>query len=197
MRFLLALATVLLSHVAFAQSEPVPSAPASSDKHFNARISALGPLIGLYSLSLDMAVDSQWTIGPNINYWSFKLSSSNSTYSDFTVKSFGVGGRAHWFANGVFNSGIYIRPFVSWNKATARLTDSSGSAVEGSASGMTAGGLLGYGWFWDSFNIMLGVGYSAGLGSTEVKVKYSNGTEEKVSSKTSGLDAEFTIGYTF
>lgn len=56
--------------------------------------------------------------------------------------------------------------------------------------------LVGYGWFWDSFNMMLGGGAAVPFGESKVEVTDPNGvkTEKDVRS---GLAIEFSLGWTF
>lgn len=163
----------------------------------NFRFSPLGLIIGSVNGGLDIAVAPEWTVGPAASYWRFNLSSSDSFSEDYKITAWSVGARANWFKNGNFTDGLYVGPSLSYANVELETLDTAGAKVTGEASGLFLTGLVGYGWFWDSFNIMLGGGFSAGLGSTEVKVTDSSGSETKVSSTISGVALEFSLGWTF
>lgn len=101
-------------------------------------------------------------------------------------------------ANGVYTDGLYVSPQFAFSNAKVSATDSLGNSAEGEASSLIVSGLVGYGWFWDSFNIHLGGGLGLPVGASKVKVKNSDGTEESVDfSRTGRLALEFNLGWTF
>jgi hypothetical protein len=94
--------------------------------------------------------------------------------------------------------GLYVSPQFAFSNAKVSATDSLGNSAEGEASSLIVSGLVGYGWFWDSFNIHLGGGLALPVGTSKVKVKNSDGTEESVDfSRTGRLALEFNLGWTF
>jgi hypothetical protein len=171
------------------------STPANAaGESYNLRLSPLALLIGGISLNFDVAVGPNWTVGPEISYLNFSVSSTTGTSTDnFSIKASGFGGRANWFMNGVFTDGLYVGPAVAFS--SAEVTQGTSSA---SASLLVASALVGYGWFWDSFNMMLGAGIGLPLGDATVKVA-SGGTQEEVNvrGRLGALAAEWTIGWTF
>ncbi len=181
---------IIFSFVAFVLlSSPVAYA-ANSDS-MNLRFGPIGLIIGALSLNMDIAIAPNWTIGPEINYWNIKFTSTTADGSDFEIKALSYGGRANWFSNGNYTDGFYIGPFLRQAETKMTLGESSASV-----STLVAGSLFGYGWFWDSFNMMLGGGFAAGLGDAKVKLTDSLGatTEREV---VTGLSAEYTLGWTF
>jgi hypothetical protein len=128
----------------------------------------------------------------------WNLRSSGSFTGDYDIKAFAIGGRANWYANGVYTDGLYVSPQFAFSNAKVSATDSLGNSAEGEASSLIVSGLVGYGWFWDSFNIHLGGGLALPVGTSKVKVKNSDGTEESVDfSRTGRLALEFNLGWTF
>lgn len=182
---------------------PAAPAPAPSDEGgsatstMNAHFGPVSLLVGSIMGGLDFQVNENWTVGPQVNYWKFNLSSTSSSFtSDFEIRQFSVGARGAWFKNGVFTDGLYVSPQLDYKSIKLTTRDSSGE-VSGSLNGVFATALIGYGWFWDSFNIMLGIGGTFGLGDQGVEVKASNGNTTRVSTSVSGLDGEFQFGWTF
>lgn len=173
------------------------SAFADSGDQMNFRFSPIGLIVGAVNVSLDFAVAPEWTIGPTGSYWHRSLSSDSAYFSeDYKVTSYGVGARANWFMNGVYTDGLYVGPSIIYASTNLTTNDGTGE-VTGSASGLFAQGLVGYGWFWDSFNILLGGGATVGLGDTKITVVESNGRRSEVSTAISGLALEFSLGWTF
>lgn len=75
-------------------------------------------------------------------------------------------------------------------------TNASGTS-SGQASGFFLSCLAGYGWFWSSFNQMLGAGLAMGLGDTTISVTNSSGQKESVSVWGAGFTVEYSLGWTF
>lgn len=184
---------MLLGSVAFAEEVST----AGNADNFNIRFGPISLLVGVVNAGLDFVVHENFTVGPEFAYLHRSLSSSGSFSSDYDVKAYAVGARAIWYANGVFTDGLYITPKLHYASAKLSTTDSVGT-VEGEASTMMASGLIGYGWFWESFNIHLGGGFAIPFGEYKVKIKDSTGTEESVNvSSTGNLALEFDLGWTF
>ncbi len=186
-------------------AEVAPVAPvaskvvyASDSAEYNFRFSPLGLIVGSININLDIVVAPDWTVGPVINYWRYSSSSDRTVFSkDFETTAYGFGARANWFKNGNFTDGLYVGPGLSYANVKVTTTDSTGDSVTGSASVMLASCLVGYGWYWDSFNMMLGGGASLGLGDTKVKVETSSGSSTEVSSTMAGVALEYSLGWTF
>src|SRR5262249_20509216 len=139
---------------------PLANANAASGDAMNFRFSPIGLIIGAINVGMDFQVNENWTVGPELTYWRFAVSSTkNATFNeDFEITAFGGGTRANWFRNGVFTDGLYVGPHLDYASVKVTGRDVYGADVEASWSGVIAGCLVGYGWYWDSFNIMLGGG---------------------------------------
>jgi opacity protein-like surface antigen len=175
-----------------------PIAHAENADNFNAHFGPVALLLGVVDAGLDIAVHDNWTVGPEIEYMHWNLHSTGSFTSDYDITAFAIGGRANWYANGVYTDGLYVSPQFAFANAKVSTTDSSGISTEGTASSLIVRGVVGYGWFWDSFNIHLGGGLALPVGRSKVKMKASNGTEESVDfSRTGRLALEFNLGWTF
>jgi hypothetical protein len=165
----------------------------------NLRFSPIGLLASAILVNYDVAVNSNWTLGPEVIYMNFNIDSSGTYSSEINIKALGLGARGNWFKNGVYTAGLYVGPSLRYLsvKGEENFSDGSGQSTA-SASGLLASGLVGYGWFWDSFNIMLGGGLSLPLGDLKVETTDSNGvkTEEDISNG-GGLALEFSLGWTF
>ncbi len=195
-----ALTVLVLSVFAATGRAEAQVSTGSSPKSMNLRVSPILLLIGMIELNLDVAMNDQWTVGPELNFWRFTVNSSNSSFDDeFSLSAFALGVRANWYQNGVFSEGLYVGPYAKYVNVKVETEDSAGNDISGQASGLGLGCLVGYGWFWDSFNIKLGGGLALPLGTSNVEVKDSSGTttEEVKTSRTGSLAAEFTLGWTF
>ena len=167
----------------------------AADKDMNFRFNPVGLLIGAVNVNFDIAVAEQWTLGPELVYWNFD-SDSVGLSSGFDVTAFGLGARANWYKNGVHETGLYVGPSVNFVKVTADYSE-PGYSSTGEASGIYAGAVVGYAWFWSSFNILLGGGFVASLGDTEAEATDSNGNKVTQSSRDGGFALEFSLGWTF
>ena len=183
--------TLLLSSTAaFAQS-----AMNTSGSKYNFRFSPIGLLVGLASVSLDVAITPEWTVGPELSYAKFKLNASGTNQTSFDVSLASAGVRANWFKNGVYTDGLYVGPFVRYAKTSI---DASGSTtITGESAGVAVGSLVGYGWFWNSFNMMLGGGAALATGVSNMVITDSNGNRTEVPNRGAGFAAEYSLGWTF
>ncbi len=182
----------ILVIVAAALSLQSASAFAASGDTMNFRFSPLGLVFGLLSVSMDFKVSEDWTVGPRGSYWRLKY---DGILSEVEVTAYGFGGRANWFKNGVFTDGLYLGPSIEYASAKATVTDSAGGS-SATASLLFAQAIVGYGWFWDSFNIMLGGGLSLPLGDADLETT-ENGVKTKRSVSSGNFAAEFSLGWTF
>lgn len=165
---------------------------------WNFRFSPIGFLVGSVGVDLSKAITPEWTIGPELQVMKLSLPvSDGSVYtSDYEISSSRIGVRANWYKNGNFTDGLYVGPSLAYFAAKVTTTDSFGT-VTGEASGMLLGCVIGYGWFWDSFNMTLAGGATAGLGDTKITVTDSSGEVTDVSSAGAGLALEYNLGWTF
>jgi hypothetical protein len=183
--------TVLLStSAALAQTET-----SGSGSKYNFRFSPLGLIVGLASISLDIAIHPEWTVGPELSYAKFNVNTSGTNPTSLDVNLASAGLRANWFKNGVYTDGLYVGPFVRYAKTS--INASGATTVTGETSGVAAGSLIGYGWFWDSFNMMLGAGAAVASGESNMVVTDSNGNRTAIPNRGVGLAGEFSLGWNF
>ena len=171
---------------------------ATSDDTVNIRFYPINLLVGLISVDADFRLGDFWTLGPSLGFWNASVSNSSGSFSDFSVKMFRVGARANWHKNGVFTDGLYIGPSIDYSTIDVSSRDSNGATASAKGSILSATALIGYGWFWDSFNMLLGVGGTVGLGPSKIEVKSSSGSTTSYDSiRGGGLALEFAMGFKF
>ncbi len=159
----------------------------------NFRFSPIGLLVGAVNVNLDISMGKSWTLGPQLSYWGFSANTTvGTTTSSTSVSSYGLGLRGNWHANGNFNDGLYFGPSVSYSSAKASASGSSGNY-----NGRIASALVGYGWFWNSFNILLGGVLNIPLGGSKITLTDNAGSTSEVSVQASSLALEFSLGWTF
>jgi Protein of unknown function (DUF3575) len=183
---ILAITIFLISTAGFADNKD------GSDFRFR----PIGLLVGAIGLDYDIALSENWTLGPEIQYWHLRSNEASDFTSKYDIIAWGIGARANWFANGKFTDGLYVGPSLGYANFKVTTTDSNGD-VSGSSSAMLAGCLVGYGWFWDSFNQMLGGGVNIALGSASVNIMDASGNSTSVSTSIAGLAIEYSLGWTF
>jgi len=171
-------------------------AQASENETLNIRFDPLGVVIGALGLNVDVNIGDGWSIGPELEYLRFKLNSSDQYNSKYDVKLTSVGVRFNWFLNGTFNSGFYLGPSLKYVSDALNTSDNNGSA-SGRGSDFVCAGVVGYGWFWPTFNLMLGAGGRLALGDNQITIRDSTGRETKESPSLSGVALEFTTGFKF
>jgi uncharacterized protein YxjI len=159
----------------------------------------LNPLIflGAVNGNFDFRISRDWTVGLQGAYLQAKLGPTGTFNSDFNITAYGIGARANWFFDGAFKDGYYLGPSLEYLAVNIKTSDAFGPA-NGSATGMMASCLVGYGWFWDEgFNIMLGGGYGTVLGASGITIKDSAGNQQTITANLSGLTFEISIGFAF
>jgi hypothetical protein len=169
---------------------------ASTTDRFDFRVNPIGLIGGSIDANLDFRISQDWTVGVQGIYLHVKLDPSSIFTSDYNITAYGFGTRANYFFNGAFKDGWYFGPSLEYLSVGIKTGDAAGPA-SGTASGLMASALVGYGWFWDGFNLMLGGGYAAVLGTSSITIKDSVGNEETITANLSGLTYELSIGWTF
>ncbi len=168
----------------------------SGSNTFDFRINPVGIVAGGIDANLDVRIAEDWTVGVQGIYLHLNLSPSGIYTSDYNMTAYGFGVRANWFSNGALNDGFYFGPSLEYLNLSLKTTDASGSA-SGIASGLMASGLIGYGWFWQHFNILLGGGYGAVLGASGITIQDAAGSKQTITANLSGLTYELSIGWAF
>jgi hypothetical protein len=164
----------------------------TSEKTINVDVGPLGLLVGALSLGVDIKIgETSWTVGPELLYWDTRI-------GDYNFKASGFGVRADWYADRpALTEGWYVGPFARYSSWKVTYTNSNGSTGDGSANGLLLGAIGGYHWFWDNFNIRLGLGYGLNT-ATKTDIHYSDGTRsDSTSANVGGLTGEFDFGLAF
>lgn len=162
---------------------------------YNFRFSPLGLVLGIGNASLDVAINSDWTVGPELSYAKFKLDASGGGGTTYDVNLASAGVRANWFKNGVYTDGLYVGPFLRYAKTSVGSTGAT--VVTGETAGVAVGSLVGYGWFWNSFNMMLGGGAALAMGESNMVITEANGKRTEIPNRGAGFAGEFSLGWTF
>lgn len=160
------------------------------------RVNPIGLIGGSVDANFDFKIARDWTVGPQGIYLHAQLSPTGIFNSNYDVTAFGFGVRANWFTNGAFKDGFYFGPSLEYLSVSVKTADALGPAT-GTASGFMASALIGYGWFWNGFNTMLGVGYGSVLGPSSITIKDQAGNGETISANLSGLTYELSVGWAF
>lgn len=158
---------------------------------FNLRVAPLVAIIGIIDLNLDYKINNNLTVGPSLSYMSLTL-------FDVTIKGSGFGVEGNYFFSGVYTDGFYSDFGIS----TLNVEASARSNSTGETAKATGNGLLyfvggGYAWFWQSFNLNLGLNF-AGTSMNKIEVKDSSGTTvESYNGRPTNAGLDFKIGFTF
>lgn len=125
-----------------------------------------------------------------------KYPKSGDLTKDVTVSGANYGVLGTWYQGGVYTDGWYVSPGISTGSVKAESADAAGDLK---ADGTVTLGrvVAGYGWFWDSFNMMLGVGGNAALGDSKVTFKDTTGNQVEETNLYSSWTAEYKIGWSF
>lgn len=180
---------VLLAQVfALAAGE---SKSSSDSRSFNIQTSPIALLIGMVNGELDYKINENIVVGPVFAYW-------NATIFDVKVVATSFGAQAKYYPDGLFTDGYYFGGKVA--SSSFELTaedDITGDELSAEASGAMFGVMGGYHWFWESFNINLGL--LMGSNSVgKVEVKDSNGNvEEEYDSSGVATGLIFNMGFVF
>ena len=180
------------SHFARAEgNEPAQTTHRADDKSWNFEFSPVTLIVGLALVEFGVPVTPNLTVGANGYYWNF-------SFLDTTIRASGLGGVVRYYFNGTYNSGWYAGGGLGYGSASAESKSSvTKETLTASASGPTFTGFGGYGWFWKKFYMRLGAALSYSSGDSDVKVRNTAGTEEKVEVKRASPGLEYNIGWAF
>jgi hypothetical protein len=178
-----------------------PRAQATPDDTMNIRFNPLVLIAGLVMVDFDIKVSDNWTVGPTLLGGGIKFTSTDSGGASDTieVKASGFGVRGNYYFNGVFTDGWYLSPAIQRQSISVDVSDATSSA-SAEVTGTVLTGVGGYHWFWDSFNLNLGAGFSSWSGPAKIHVVDSGGNTQDVDASTSratGLAIDFMIGWSF
>ncbi len=188
---------LVLSAVVFAS----PHAQATPDDTMNLRFSPIGLVVGLVMLDFDFKINDNWTLGPSVLLGGFELTSTDSggASESIKVKAGGFGVKANYYFNGAFTDGWYLSPSIQRQSISVEVADATSSA-SAEVTGTILRAIGGYHWFWDSFNLNLGAGFSSWSGPSKVRVTDSGGSTQDIdasSTRAAGLAVDFMIGWSF
>lgn len=174
-KFLVVTALMLAPLTTFAQ-----------DKTWNIQFSPVAFLVGILNVDVDYALNSNWTVGPQGLTMSYK-------YNDIKVSGSSFGAHARYYFDKVYSDGWYGSGQIG--SFSLKVEDeSNGDHAEASGMAYSLGG--GYHWFWETFNLRLGlVGGSTSVGKIEIKDAGGNVTDTYTPSFNTGID--FAIGFAF
>jgi hypothetical protein len=185
-------ALILTFSVGFSQTSR-----ADNSDSVNFRINPIGIIIGAIGVDFDFKIHDHWTLGPSLMYWRHRSRPSGGQISDIKASAYSIGARANWFMNGIFTDGLYVGPSINLIGAKGEATDVDGTTRSSTANFLTVQGLVGYAWFWKSFNQMLGGGMGVGIGKTRLEIEDSTGKKWESGSLGAGLALEYSLGWTF
>ncbi len=158
------------------------------------RFNTIGLLAGAVTLNYDVKIAEQWTLGPELTYWDINLTSNDG--NSYDIYALGGGLRATWFAYASSSTGCTSDTSLAVARKHLKATNSDGSTTL-DRTALVATGIVGYAWYWTSFNVHLGGGASVDLGDRGVGVKTTDGTETTVHTSLTRFTAETSIGWTF
>lgn len=170
---------------------------ASQGDRLNLTLDPVGLIVGSLGMGLDVRVHPQWTFGPHVEVWNSREHARGVFTGGYRTHAYGAGVRANWFAEGTYNDGFYVSPSLNYYSVKVKATDAFANESSAVSSGLSARGIAGYGWFWDSFNIMLGGGLTVFLGNSKVQVTDSSGQKEDIPLRRTSMALEFQLGWTF
>lgn len=92
----------------------------------NIRFYPVNLVAALVSVDFDFKIADQWTLGPSLSYWKFKIDKGGSFTNDFQINRYRIGARANWFKNGAFTDGLLFGPSIDYVNIDLSTADSSG-----------------------------------------------------------------------
>ncbi len=162
----------------------------SSNHSMNFVFQPLPLLLGIVNFDLDFKLSKSMTLGPSLMYW-------DSDFLSTHIRAYSLGIRANFYPGGeaLDSDGLYVGPSINYMSMKAEKNNLS-AEIKGTVFTTVAG----YQWIWDSFNIMLGGGFTISNFPDKVTVKNttSNSQEEvSVGVASTGLALEFGLGFAF
>ncbi len=161
---------------------------AESDDHVNLQFSPLELLASALQVGAEFKLgDSAWTIGPELLF--------KSRHGDDV---FGLKLRGDYYFSGeAFTRSWYISPIYEYKNFAFNQGDSTGGTARARSITNSIGVRGGYHWYWRSFNMRLGGGFSL-VKPKPYTITYSDGTRENYDGSTyNSAVAEYDIGWSF
>jgi len=184
---ILLILSILLPTLSFA----FPTVQKSETFPYDFTFRPISLLVGVASADILVRTSETWAIGPTLGSGSFSVGS-------WSFRVIDVGGVGVWAPHGIFRDGLYLSPRIEYIAVTGGYTDSVFGNGNASVSLVGVKGLIGYGWFWDSFNIQLGGGLATTLGATTFNLTTNTGNQQTTTypNATSVL-IDFSLGWLF
>lgn len=146
-------------------------------------------------IAFDFQVSSRFTIGPEISYRLLGVQSTLTSEVSRSLQGFGL--RTNWYKNGVHSDGLYVASSLRYNKINLRTSRGVGAQTLKSEDGLSLSGIVGYGWFWGSFNMLLGGGAELMLQKPSIDYLESGTNFSSRTTESSRLLIEYTLGWSF
>ena len=126
-----------------------------NNKKYNLKTNPGGILFGVLNVELDYKWSKGMTMGAYVA--SFSIEDSNANEQSGT--QFGVIGNYH-LSGQVFTDGMVISGSLGYLSSTFKFTDSASlNEYEAELAGPYLGGLGAYHWYWQNWNVSLGLGF--------------------------------------
>lgn len=169
-----------------------------SDK-WNFRFHPIALFYQVGAMDLDYKICDHMTVGAELSQTDSKISARwAGTNKDIKTEALGMAINTTLFMKGAFKSGLYVTPSLKYMSIKNKMADSANLDQTGSGDIWYVTGIVGYGWFWETFNIMLGLGGSQPFGDNKVHIKDSlTGQQTDTVMIRSGFAGEFTLGWSF
>lgn len=167
---------------------------------YNFRVEPIGLLFQTFTMDVDHKISDRWTLGLEVMHSDIRISAHDAgTVNDIYTESIGTGIFAnYWFKGKVYEDGLYLSPAIKYAHHKHTMRDAIYENRHGSADIVSASLMLRRGWFWNTFNMSLGVGFSQPLGNSKVYIDDPNsGRRTETKRVSSNLGAEYHIGWTF
>lgn len=174
------------------------NAIAAEGDRYNFRVDPLDILFQTFTMDVDRKISDKWTLGLSLMQSVYQISANDAgTSKDIATESIGTGIVANWFANGVYTKGLYLSPSIKYAHHKFSMKDSTDVLRHGTADVVFASAMVGYGWFCETLNFMIGVGYNSPIGESKVYINDPNGQRSGISTVPSHMDLEAMLGWTF
>lgn len=161
------------------------------DKNINLRWQASAAAAGMGSLSAEWRASDYFTFGPSIAYVNWRV-------GDVGMSGYSVGLQGTYAFDQAFRDSWYLSPRIAYSPIRATARD-KGIEYSGDVAGTTGSLIGGYQWFWDSFNMNLGVGATVNSVARLNLTDSSGNKLDKASQYYTGVTpvVDFEIGYAF
>lgn len=190
----LVLAIFSTSPICFAQSDYDDEEMEVGSLRFN-----FAPLLTKsFVFDISFKILEKWTIGPKINF--FNATASTALFAEnHNISGYTLGVRGDYYPKGIWKTGWFVQTGLSMITALVSNRDFSGGSRSASTTGwiLTLGG--GYGWFWKTFSVGIGLSIGLPIKSAVASVNITSATAEQVqiAGGSTSIGPELTVGFQF